>query len=162
MLTLKTSICYSCIQSYIDCFGNNLIASYSPKITQPLDEQYQQAVMTHIVLFALQINSKSVSVSGICPSPGNVKNSHRNKLACFNFLMQDSDLLTVHEWKNDKGRKRSLQEVGKKVCLQLTFKRDQKLELPQELLSKYQPFRSGHQTESIPRHRVHFLFLIVN
>ncbi len=68
-----------------------------------------------------------------------------NKLSCFNFLMQDSDLTTVHEWKNDKGRKQSLREVGKKVCLQLTFKREQKLEFPQELLSKYQPLNPQTQ-----------------
>ncbi len=60
MLTLKQEYCYSCIQSYDDCFGNNPKVSYSPKITQPL-EKYQQAVMTHIVLFALQINSISLS-----------------------------------------------------------------------------------------------------
>lgn len=110
------SVCYSWIQSYIDWFGNNLIASYSPKITQLFDEQYQQAVMTHIVLFALQINSECLSQWYLSKSRKCQKlSSPSNKLACCNFLMQDSGLLTVHEWRKDKGRKQSLQEVGKKV-----------------------------------------------
>jgi len=52
--------------------------------------------------------------------------------------------------------------VGKKVYLQLTLKREQNLELPQDLLNKYLQFRSGPPRLTQSPDIKCFLFLMVN
>lgn len=117
--------------------------------------------MTYILMFALQINPECLSQWYLSKyRKCHEVSSPSNKWACFNFF--DAGLtLTNRAWVEERQMKEIVtQGSGQKgPCLQLTLKREQKLELPQGLLSKYQPFRSGHQTESIPRRREYFLFL---